>query len=154
MTARRPKWVTAISGLAMFMAVFEICYSLFTVGTPSSLATVEWVRAYPAAATVYVTTTALFSGIVVVAGYFIMRGKDWARWTYLVVSTLRFALAFGALASAEPSARSIQYNGAMIPSIILLLAAYVVFFMRDARDFFHAGGRPWWQVQEEEDARR
>lgn len=151
MTARRPKGVTAVSGLAMLVAVFEICFAMFTIGSPGSPAALEWVRSNPGAATAHIVVTAFFGGIVVVAGYFIMRGRDWARWTYLVSSLLRCILAFGSLASAESAARSVQFSGAMIPGILLFLAACFAFFTQDARDFFYAGGRPWWQVQQEDD---
>jgi hypothetical protein len=151
----RPAGITWLCVFAILAALYELTVAQLEYWDPEDPDTRLWIATHFTGARVQMGLTYLFATITLLTCYFIMRAKNWARWTYLSVSVGRYALAFILLAieDAKQDLLYLRFRGAMMPGLLLLIMAFLVLFTRDARDFFIAAGRPLWRVQEEEDER-
>lgn len=155
MTFPRPAGITWLCALAMIAALYDLTMAQYGFWEPDDPDTALWITTHATGARVQLGLTYLFATITLVTCYFILQARNWARWAYLSVSVLRYLLAFALLAfdDSKQDFLYLRFRGAMVPGLLLLIMAFLVFFTRDARDYFIAAGRPLWRVQEEEDER-
>jgi peptidoglycan/LPS O-acetylase OafA/YrhL len=155
MTFPRPAGITWLCAFAMIAALYDLTMAQYDFWEPDDPGTVLWIATHATGARVQLGLTYVFATITLLTCFFILRAKNWARWTYLSVSVLRYALAFVLLAidDSKQDLLYLRFRGAMVPGLLLLIMAFLVLFTRDARDFFIAAGRPHWRVMEEEDER-
>jgi hypothetical protein len=155
MTYPRPAGVSWFCAFAILAALYDLSTAQLAFWDPSDPATRAWIAAHPTGARIQLGLTYFYASITLLACYYILKARSWARWTYLVLAVARYTLAFALLAfdDAGQNLLFLRFRGGMLPGLLLLLMAFLVLFTRDARDYFVARGRPMWRVQEEEDAR-
>ncbi len=149
MNYRRPVGVTAVCALAMCGAVIEMLTGFVDF---REIGVSDWVRDHAKSANLQLVLHYAQPGITLLACYFMLDAKNWARWLYVVSNGLRYGTALALLASDQLAEGYVflRFKGVMVPGILLLLIAVVVLFREDARGFFAAGGRRSWQRDEEE----
>jgi hypothetical protein len=155
MTFPRPAGVSWLCGFAILAALIDLCLAQLAFWDADDLDTRTWVAAHPVGARVQLGVTYFYAAASLLTCYFMLHAKNWARWTYIFITSGRYVSAFVLLAFADVEEDFIflRFRGAMIPGLLLVIMAFLVLFTRNARDYFAAGGRPLWRVQEEEDER-
>ncbi len=135
--------------LAMLGAMIEMMMGFVDFG---EIGVSDWVRDHAKSANLQLALHYAQPGITLLACYFMLNAKNWARWLYVVSNGLRYGTALALLASDQLAEGYVflRFKGVMVPGIILLLIALVVLFRHDAREFFAAGGRRSWQLDREE----
>lgn len=148
MNHKRPSGVTALCVLAMLGAMIEMMTSFADLG---EIGVTEWLRDHAKSANVQLALHYAQPGITLLACYFMLNAKNWARWLYVASNGLRYGTALALLADHKLAEGFVflRFHGVMVPGIILLFVALVVLFREDAREFFAAGGRRTWQIEEE-----
>jgi hypothetical protein len=140
--------------LAILCALFDLASAQWFYFSPD-LADLPWLEAHRTEALVQLLLKYFYATVTLITCYAMMQAKDWARWTYLIIATVHFGIAFVLLGlpDATQNYRFFAFHGAMLPGILLFFLALFVLFTRDAREYFHGGGRPWWKIEEEADER-
>ncbi len=154
MNLRRPGGVTLFCVLSILGALWDLGSAQWYYFDSDVLAA-QKIAAHRTQWLVQLGLTYILATVTLITGYAMFKAKDWARWTYLVVSALRYLVAFALLGitDTKQNYELFAFHGAMIPGFLLFLLALGVLFTRDAREYFHGGGRPWWKIEEEDEAR-
>lgn len=152
---QRPSGVTTFCTLAIIGALWDLGSAQWYYFDTDALAA-NWIAAHRPEALVQLGVKYFYATVALLTCYWMLRAKDWARWTYLSVVALQYTVAFALLGMTDVAQNYalFTFRGAMIPGFLLFLLALWVLFTRDARDYFHGGGRPWWKIEEEEEARQ
>lgn len=144
MSSARPTGVTVICALAAAEALFTLVTAQQNVG---DYETSRLVEANPRQAQFQQIYSYVHAGLTLLAAYFMLQARNWARWLYLSWSALRLALAITLifLPDALKSAAFLRFEPGMIPGALFFLLALVVLCRGAARDYFAHNGEPWWR---------
>ena len=155
MTPHRPSGVNVFCVLAILGALFDLGSAQWYYFS-TDIFQAEWIAAHKQEAQIQLGLTYFYGTITLITCYAMFHAKDWARWTYLGVAVVRFGVAFALLGfeDAKQNYQLFAFRGGMAPSFLLFILALFVLFTRDAREYFHGAGRPWWKIEEEDDARQ
>lgn len=153
---RRPFGVSLFCTFAIIAALIDMAFVQMNVWSPGNYQETAWAAAHPLGAKLRMGLSYFWGALAMFSCYFAMQARNWARWTYLGAFTLRYTVAFTLLAVPDKEQDWIYqaFNTSMVPGLLILIFGYAVLFTPNARDYFHAAGRPYWQVEEEEDERK
>jgi hypothetical protein len=92
------------------------------------------------------------AGLTLLACYFILKARNWARWLYVITTGARHVLAFALLANdnLREGLRFLRFGWAMVPGLLFFaFAVLFALFRRGANEYFAAADRPWWERERE-----
>ncbi len=154
MTPHRPSGVNWFCALAILGALWDLVTGQLFYSAPP-METRDWIAGHQTESLIQLGLIYFYATVALFTCYFMLSAKDWARWTYVGISTVRFGVAFALLAldDAKQNYAFFCFRAGMLPGLLMFLLALGVLFTRDARDYFHGGGRPWWKIEEADEAR-
>ncbi len=112
----------------------------------------QWMREHANSAYLQLALHYIYSGLTLLACYFIMKARNWARWLYVIGTGVRHTLALVLLSdgSLREGLMFLRFRWAMAPGLIFfIIAVLFVLFRRRANEYFAAADRPWWQREKE-----
>ena len=149
MNPSRPAGVTVVCILAMLGALIDATF-FFTDLSETDVA--QWMTDHVASARLQLALHYVHSGITLLACYFILKARNWARWLYVIGTGAFYVLALVLIwnDSLREGLKFLRFRGAMVPGLIFFIVAVLfVMFRRNANEYFAAADRPWW-VREQE----
>jgi hypothetical protein len=149
MNPNRPFAVTFVCFLAMLFALIDAVF-FFTDLSEGNNA--QWMTDHINSARLQLVLHYAHSGITLLACYFILKARNWARWLYVIVTGVRHTLGFVLLAddSLREGLRFLCFKGAMVPGLLIFVfAVSFALFRRNANEYFAAADRPWWEREKE-----
>ena len=78
------------------------------------------------------------------ACYFMLQARGWARWLYLIWNILRLGAGL-ALVFLPIELAFLRFRTGMIPGAAFFLVALWLLCRADAREYFANGQKPWWR---------
>lgn len=149
MNPTRPAALTLVCVLAMLGALID---AVFFFTDLSEVGNAQWMADHVNSARLQLVLHYVHSGVTLLACYFILKARNWARWLYVIATGARHAVAFVLLAddSLREGLKFLRFRGAMTPGLILFIVAVLfVLFRRGANEYFAAADRPWWEREKE-----
>ena len=149
MNPTRPFAVTFVCLLAMLGALIDATF-FFTDLSETDNA--QWMTDHANSARLQLALHYAYSGLTLLACYFIMKARNWARWLYVIGTGVRHTLALVLLSNdtLREGLQFLRFRGAMVPGMIFFIVAVLfVLFRRNANEYFAAADRPWWEREKE-----
>ena len=149
MNPTRPTAVTLVCVLAMLFALIDAVF-FFTDLSDGNNA--QWMADHINSARLQLVLHYAHSGITLLACYFILKARNWARWLYVIATGARHALGFILLSddSLREGLQFLRFRGAMVPGLLIFVfAVCFALFRRNANEYFAAADRPWWEREKE-----
>ena len=140
----RPTGITLICTLAAVGALIELVTAQQNLG---DFETARWVETHHREAQFDQLFHYLHAGVTLLASFFMLQAKNWARWLYLIWNFLRVAAAI-ALIFVPPlgsSLCSLRFQPGLIPGAVFFALALWLLCRAEAREYFARGGRAFWR---------
>ena len=125
-TARRPTSVTVVVGLLLALTVVSGALLPF-FWSESAVADLARHSAIPVG--VHLGWSIVYTAVLLVSAFGMLRGRDWARWLYVVSSVVGTLEAFAVA----------QYYAMQMPGVVLLMLSFFVLFRPAANRYFARG---------------
>ncbi len=149
MNPNRPFAVTFVCFLAMLFALID---AVFFFTDLSEVGNAQWMAEHINSARLQLALHYVHSGITLLACYFILKARNWARWLYVITTGARHVLAIALLADdhLREGLQFLCFRGAMVPGLLFFgFAVLFALFRRGANEYFAAADRPWWERERE-----
>lgn len=144
MNSPRPGGVTLVCVLAGVGAILGLVLAHRNLG---DYETARWVEAHPVEARIEQLYYYLDAGITLLACYFMLQARGWARWLYLGWNLARFsaAIAITSIPALEERFGFLRWSGAMMVSAGLFVLALFLLSRAETREYFATGGKVVWR---------
>lgn len=140
----RPTGVTLLG----FLGALGALIALFTAQRDmGDFDTARWIDANPLQAKIEQLYSYLDAGINLLACYFMLQAKNWARWLYLGWNAARVVAAIGLAIwlPGQETAAFLRFDLGLSVSFIILLIAPFLLFRAAGKEYFANSGKPWWR---------